>query len=185
MPFYGFLANARPSKRPRPRWGAIARDVAAALGVSAPAPRQALTAARAEVGVPFGEVVAFLGLARGGNLADENYTDKYMIAAKHRNNPSAVRVGPHPGDGWARLYEYARYTGGDWPPADPHEHGQGLLNEAAHLMFEGADPNQVLQEFAKIEAWRELRDVQFVGYRADRVFIPGKPEWNPHNPDPE
>ena len=39
--------DARPSKRPRPRWGAIARDVAAALGVSAPAARQALTAARA------------------------------------------------------------------------------------------------------------------------------------------
>ena len=118
-------------------------------------------------------------------MADENYTDKYMIAAQHRDDPSAVRVGPHPGGGWAKSYGYAHYTGGNWPPADPHEHGQGLLNEAAYLMFMGADPKQVLLEFAKIEAWRELQNVQFVGYRADRVFISGNPAWNPHNPDTE
>ena len=35
----------RPSKRRPPRWGAIARDVAAAVGVSAAVVRQALTAA--------------------------------------------------------------------------------------------------------------------------------------------
>ena len=31
----------------------------------------------------------------------------------------------------------------------------------------------------------ELRNVQFVGYQADLVLIPGNPDWNPHNPDAE
>jgi len=116
-------------------------------------------------------------------VEDENYTDSYVIAAIHRDDPSAVRVGPHPGN-WApsTLYRYAWYTSGGWPPADPDQHGQGLLNHAAYLMFLGVDPQQVLREFAKIEAWRELRNVQFAGYRADRAFIAGDPAWNPHNP---
>ena len=112
----------------------------------------------------------------------ENYTDKYMIAWNHPDDPSAVRVGPHPGDGWAHEYVSARYPTGDWPPANRDEHGQGLLNQAVQLMFDGADPKQVLREFAKIEAWRELRNVQFVGYRSERIFIEGNPAWNPHNP---
>ena len=114
-------------------------------------------------------------------MEDENYTDSYMIAIR-RDDPSTVRVGPHPGN-WApsTLYD-AWYTGGGWPPADPDQHGQGLLNHAAHLMFLGADPQQVLREFAKIEAWRELRNEQFAGYRANRAFIAGNSAWNPHNP---
>ena len=96
----------------------------------------------------------------------------------------SVRVGPCPDrTGWSAAYEW---TAGccyeNWPPADRDMHGQGLLNEAANRMFMGADPQQVLREFAKIEAWRELRNVQFTSGEVDRAFMSGNPAWNPHNP---
>ena len=117
----------------------------------------------------------------------ENYTNDYTIAAHHKDDHSAVRVGPSRPDrsAWNKPYEYTSGCGSfGWPPADRDKHGQALLNEAAGLMFMGVDPKQILQEFAKIEAWRELRNIQTAGDCADRAFMPGKTEWNPHNPEP-
>ena len=112
-----------------------------------------------------------------------DYTNNYMIAAQHRDDPSAVRVGPWPDTtGWSAAYFYTVgccFSG--WPPRNAKEHGRALLNEAANLMFLGGNPRQVLQEFAKIKAWRDLRSVQFAGQRATRTFISGNPDWNPHN----
>ena len=117
----------------------------------------------------------------------ENYTNDYMIAAHHKDDHSAVRVGPSSPDRSAWSNPYA-YTSGccssGWPPTDRDKHGQALLNEAAELIFNRVDPKQILQEFAKIEAWRELRNIQTAGDWAERIFIPGDTAWNPHNPDP-
>ena len=72
----------------------------------------------------------------------ENYTNDYMIAAHHRDNQSAVRVGPWPDStGWSNLYEYTSgFCFTYWAPTNRDEHGQALLNEAASLMFVGVDP---------------------------------------------
>ena len=115
----------------------------------------------------------------------ENYTNDYMIAAHHKDDHSAVRVGPSRPDAWINPYEYT--TGCNcvgWPPTDRDKHGQALLNQAAEFMFQGVDPKKILQEFAKIEAWRGLRNIPFVADWADCIFIPGETAWNPHNPDP-
>ena len=113
----------------------------------------------------------------------ETYTNDYIIAAQHRDDPVAVRVGPWPDTiGWSAPYYYTVgccFSG--WPPRNHDEHGQALLNEAANLMFLGSGPRHVLREFAKIKAWRELRNVQFAGQRTSRAFIAEDPAWNPHN----
>ena len=36
-------------------------------------------------------------------------------------------------------------------------------------MFMGVDPKQILQEFAKIEAWRELQNIQSQGLSMHEV----------------
>ena len=49
----------------------------------------------------------------------ENYTNDYMIAAHHKDDHSAVRVGPSRPDAWINPYEYT--TGCNcvsWPPTD-------------------------------------------------------------------
>ena len=58
---------------------------------------------------------------------------------------------------------------------------QALLNLAAHLMFNGIPPTEVLREFSKIETWREMA-VLLPSGRWDRAFLTDSPDWNPHNP---
>ena len=79
--------DARPSKRPRPRWGAIARDVAAALGVSATAARQALTAARAADRRRGPQVRGEQGRHRGGTHRDCEPRFAVVDPDQHHGNP--------------------------------------------------------------------------------------------------
>ena len=115
----------------------------------------------------------------------ENYRNDYMIAVQFKDGHSAVRVGRWPDrSGWSTPYDYTvGCCFSRWPPTNRDAHGQALLNEAAGLMFMGVDPKQILQEFAKIEAWRELGNIQFAGTWSGRAFMSGDPAWNPHTPE--
>ena len=115
----------------------------------------------------------------------ERYTNDYMIGAIREDDPTAVRVGPWPDrTGWSGEYlETSGCNFAEWPPEDLETHGHVLLNEAAHLMFRGCDPQQILREFAKIKAWRRLSNIRLTLGVVDRAFIRGGHEWYPHNPD--
>ena len=108
--------------------------------------------------------------------------DGFMVAWDRGREP-AVELGPHPDTtGWTRRY---RATAGCCDtyfvdlPRD--EQAQVLLNLAAGLMFEGVPPADVLREFAKVSLWRDMGVTLPFG-QAERAFIPGNIDWNPHNP---
>ena len=70
-----------------------------------------------------------------------------------------LEVGPFPDHtGWSDKYEAT--SGCCFPDVhgmDATEQARCLLNEAASLMFQGIPSQMVLQEFAKIGVWCEMR----------------------------
>ena len=63
----------------------------------------------------------------------ENYANDYTIAAHHKDDHSAVRVGPSSPDrsAWNKPYEYTSgCCSSGWPPTDRDKHGQALLTAA-------------------------------------------------------
>ena len=95
-----------------------------------------------------------------------------------------VRVGPWPDrpGGWSHGYQMA--TGccdSTYEQLTDKQRAVRLVYLAAGMMFDGVPPADVLQEFAKIRAWREM-DALMPGGRYERAFIPGRLDWSPHTP---
>lgn len=86
-----------------------------------------------------------------------------------------VKVGSHPDEtGWSLRYACTRsFVRGRGEGAE----AVGLREMALQLLFDGCVPADVLREFSRIPAWRQMRLAS--GHWA---FIPGRwNEWNPHN----
>lgn len=107
----------------------------------------------------------------------------FMIAWDFPSPTAHVEVGPWPDTlGWSKNYPLTTghcdsFFGG----LSEKDQAQALLNLAAQLMFAGIDPGDVLEEFAKIRIWREMRVLLPAG-DFQRAFLPGKVKFNPYHP---
>ena len=116
-----------------------------------------------------------------------NYLESgYMIAWRLWGAESPrIEVGPWPESESARWSHGYTFTTGHCDLAfrkmSERDQAQALLNLAASLMFQGIPPHDILQEFPKIEIWREMGVLLPHGF-VERAFLSGKVEWNPHNP---
>ena len=113
------------------------------------------------------------------NSLDEGF----MIAWDFPSPKARIEVGPWPDTvGWSNDY---RLTTGHcnrfFRDLSERCQAQALLNLAAELIFEGMNPGDVLEEFAKIRIWREMGVMLPAGY-FQCAFLPGKVKFNPHNP---
>ena len=50
-----------------------------------------------------------------------------------------------------------------------------MLNEAISLMIQGVPLRDILQEFAKIEVWRNMRIANYTSFDSPQAAIDGKP----------
>ena len=107
----------------------------------------------------------------------------YMIAWDWADPPH-VEVGPWPDlTGWSDAYNLTTgHCNAAFQQMSESQQAQALLNLAASLMFEGVSPQDILQEFSKIDVWRDMSVLLPQG-RLARAFMPEKVNWNPHNPD--
>ena len=108
----------------------------------------------------------------GWNCPDDDHPD------------GQVAVGSWPDTPGSRT-DRLTFTGGypffafqEWKPETL---AQVLLNLAAHMMFCGISPARILEEFAHVSLWRDMGFLLPQG-QVQRAFIPGRIDWNPHNP---
>ena len=113
---------------------------------------------------------------------DHNYMIAWdYVALSGRKNEKAVEVGPWPDTmRWASRYDGT--TGCcnmEFEGLTEEEEAQVLVNTAVNLMFYGVPAKEILEEFSKIQVWREM-DIQLPSgtYHA---FLPsaGHTTWNP------
>ena len=89
---------------------------------------------------------------------DNDYMIVYNLKDDGVGSISSVKVGPWP-DTTRWSENYTASTGCDnnsYRKLSEVEQAQVLLNLAADLMFQGADPSDVLREFGKIRIWCEM-----------------------------
>ena len=114
------------------------------------------------------------------NFDNNNYMIVWTAAG---SGPACLEVGPWPDRTcWARSFTSS--TGccdAEFEQMSGTDQAQALLNLAAQLMFQGCEPTDVLNKFARISVWRDM-SVLLPSGRCDRAFIAGNMNWNPHNP---
>ena len=105
--------------------------------------------------------------------------DDWMIA--RTDNFDGVEVGPFPDlTGWSKKYHFTSgYCFAAFRDMGDEEQAQRLLNEGTNLIFHGVPAELVLQEFAKIWVWCEMRVRLISG--SYMPFLPEKgfEKWNP------
>ena len=90
---------------------------------------------------------------------------KYMIAwtPDDPGRSPGCKVGPHPDlTNWAAPYLMTTgccYSG--FPPADRGDHERWLLQQAFILVMHGVPVREVLEEFHKIDVWRQIRILDY------------------------
>lgn len=120
-------------------------------------------------------------------MEKESYdADNYMVAWDAPfggTTPRQVEVGEWPDQtGWSDAYELTTgFCDSFFHELSEEEQAQALLNLAADMMFDGLAAQDVLREFSKIRAWREMGVLLPAGHYS-RAFLPGSGDWNPYNP---
>ena len=109
-------------------------------------------------------------------------TEGFMIAWDFPSPTARVEVGPWPDTfGWSKGYSLtAGHCHVFFQELSEKEQAQSLLNLAAQMMFGGIKPNVILEEFSKIEIWREMGVLLPARY-AQRAFVSGQIKFNPHS----
>lgn len=113
------------------------------------------------------------------------YTTPIPGDTRPKPKPTAIEVGPWPDKtGWSRKYDLTTgccYTAYRELPEE--EQAQRLLNEAAHISFQGMPAEDVLEELSKIRIWREMGIKLIQGDAQHAFYEPrGYQFWNPYNP---
>ena len=103
---------------------------------------------------------------------------QYMIAwnPKGSGRSPGCRVGPHPDlTNWEAPYEMTTgccYSG--FPPADRGEHERWLLAQALVLVIQGVALHEILNEFSKIDVWRQMRTPNYASLESLGRIAQGK-----------